>query len=134
MLFVFDFSEARKLNQKVENSMKFQIFLTATHLFLFINNILHAHILSMLHKKLLCVAQKTMCVNKKILHTEVASQPKSCESQKNMLWQQKKLCDTQKRESCWLNTEAATQRCSEEKVLWKYATNLQENTHAEVRF
>ena len=30
--------------------------------------------------------------------------------------------------------EAATQRCSWEKVFWKYAANLQENTHAEVRF
>ena len=30
--------------------------------------------------------------------------------------------------------EAAVQRCSWEKVLWKYAANLQENTHAEVRF
>ena len=28
------------------------------------------------------------------------------------------------------DTEAATQRCSEEKVFWKYAVNLQENTHA----
>ena len=30
--------------------------------------------------------------------------------------------------------EAATQRCSEKKVFWKYAANLQENTHAEVWF
>ena len=28
--------------------------------------------------------------------------------------------------------EAPLQRCSYKKVLWKYATNLQENTHAEV--
>ena len=28
--------------------------------------------------------------------------------------------------------EAATQRCSAEKMFWKYAANLQENTHAEV--
>ena len=33
----------------------------------------------------------------------------------------------------WSITEAAVQRCSLEKVLWKYASNLQENTHAEVR-
>ena len=32
------------------------------------------------------------------------------------------------------SSEAATQRCSWEKVFWKYAANLQENTHAEVRF
>ena len=31
------------------------------------------------------------------------------------------------------NAEAAAQRCSLEKVFWKYAANLQENTHAEVR-
>ena len=33
-----------------------------------------------------------------------------------------------------LVTEAATQGCSWEKVFWKYAVNLQENTHAEVQF
>ena len=31
-------------------------------------------------------------------------------------------------------SEAAVQRCSLEKVFWKYAANLQENTHAEVWF
>ena len=31
-------------------------------------------------------------------------------------------------------TEAALQRCSCEKVFWKYASNLQDNTHAEVWF
>ena len=35
----------------------------------------------------------------------------------------------------WLNfSEAATHRCSYEKLFWKYAANLQENTHAQVRF
>ena len=32
------------------------------------------------------------------------------------------------------SSEAATRRCSLEKVFRKYAANLQENTHAEVRF
>ena len=32
------------------------------------------------------------------------------------------------------SAEAATQRCSLEKVYWKYAANLQENTHAEMWF
>ena len=32
------------------------------------------------------------------------------------------------------SAEAAIQMCSEEKVFWKYAANLQESTHAEVRF
>ena len=31
-------------------------------------------------------------------------------------------------------TESALQRCSYKEVFWKYAVNLQENTHAEVRF
>ena len=31
-------------------------------------------------------------------------------------------------------SEAAIQTCSKEKVFLKYAENLQENTHAEVRF
>ena len=30
-------------------------------------------------------------------------------------------------------SEAATQMCSEEKVFWKYAANLQENINAQVR-
>ena len=30
--------------------------------------------------------------------------------------------------------EAALQRCSLEKMFWKYAANLQEKTHVEVRF
>ena len=33
-----------------------------------------------------------------------------------------------------VRSEAAIQRCSLEKVFWKYSANLQENTHAEVRF
>ena len=31
-------------------------------------------------------------------------------------------------------SEAAVQKYSYEKVFWKYAANLQENTYAEVRF
>ena len=31
-------------------------------------------------------------------------------------------------------TEAAVQRCSYEKVFWKYTANLQDNTHAKVWF
>ena len=33
-----------------------------------------------------------------------------------------------------LSSEAGVQGYSLEKVFWKYAANLQENTHAEVRF
>ena len=31
-------------------------------------------------------------------------------------------------------TEAALRRCLEEQLFWNNAANLQENTHAEVRF
>ena len=31
-------------------------------------------------------------------------------------------------------SKAAIQRCSYEKVFWKYAANLQDNTHAEIWF
>ena len=31
-------------------------------------------------------------------------------------------------------SEAAIQSCPYEKVFWKYATNLQKNTHAKVQF
>ena len=54
----------------------------------------------MLHKKMLRVAQKTMlCQPKKIYYVELRYAPKLCKSQKNMLWKQKKLCDTQKKDS-----------------------------------
>ena len=33
-----------------------------------------------------------------------------------------------------MHAEAAIHRCSLEKVFWKYAENVQENTHAEVLF
>ena len=31
----------------------------------------------------------------------------------------------------YVRSEAALQRCPQRKVLWKYAANLQENTHAD---
>ena len=36
--------------------------------------------------------------------------------------------------SAFESSEAVLQRCSYEKVFWKYAANLQENIHAEVQF
>ena len=41
---------------------------------------------------------------------------------------------SEKKLLCILSAEAALQRCSEEKVFWKDAANLQENTHDEVWF
>ena len=37
-------------------------------------------------------------------------------------------------ETIFLKLEAALQRCSYEKMFWKYAANVQEDTHAEVWF
>ena len=45
-----------------------------------------------------------------------------------------KPCKVKVKEVVLYLSEAARQRCSLEKVLWKYAANLQENTHAEVWF
>ena len=36
--------------------------------------------------------------------------------------------------SFYIFAEAGVRRCSYEKAFWKFAANLQENTHAEVRF
>ena len=36
--------------------------------------------------------------------------------------------------SVWICLEAVFQRCTYENVFWKYAANLQDNTHAEVWF
>ena len=58
-IVVFDFSKARNSSQKVENSMDFQIFLMAAHLFLFIHDVPYAHIRQ--HKKILCCT-KNCCV------------------------------------------------------------------------
>ena len=74
--------------------MDFQIFLMAAHLFLFIHDVPYAHIRQ--HKKILCCT-KNCCVNKKIFHIEVNVAQQNYKSQKNMLWRQKKLCDTQKK-------------------------------------
>ena len=45
-----------------------------------------------------CVAQKTVMSTKKIFHIEVnVSHQNYVSHKKNMLWGQKKLCDTQKK-------------------------------------
>ena len=45
-----------------------------------------------------------------------------------------KLEYDQIQECCFIYSEVAIQRCSWEKVFWKYAANLQENTHTEIWF
>ena len=69
------------------------------YIFLFIHDVRYAHILYMLHKKCYVLHKKLFCVNKKrnISHrSHVAHQ--NYVSQKYMLWQQKELRDTQKRD------------------------------------
>ena len=39
-----------------------------------------------------------LCQQQQYLTQKLCHAPKLCESQKNMLWQEKKLCDTQKRD------------------------------------
>ena len=63
------------------------------------NDILYAHIIYVQ------VAQKSetmLCQQRQYLTQKLRHAPKLCESQKNMLWQEKKLCDTQKRDPYWL--------------------------------
>ena len=49
-----------------------------------------------------------------------------------MIWEMKLHFKNSAEEKKW--SEAALQRCSYEKVFWKHAENLQENTLAEVWF
>ena len=50
------------------------------------------------------------------------------------LYQKKKLLQQALSKKKKKVSEAAVQRCSYEKVFWKYAANLQENNHGEVWF
>ena len=52
---------------------------------------------------------------------------------------QKKRAENKKKNNCKAfcithKRKAALQSCSLEKVFWKHAANIQENTHVEVRF
>ena len=44
------------------------------------------------------------------------------------------ICENLDIKSYLHEAEAALQRCSQEKVIWKYAANLKKKTHAEVWF
>ena len=68
-------------------------------LFLFIHDVLYAHVMYTLHKKNVACCTKNYVVSTKKYRSYVAHQ-KLCESEKYLLWQQKKLCDTQKKDSC----------------------------------
>ena len=103
----------------------FQIFLIATHLLLFIHDVLYAHI--RLHKKILCCT-KNCCVNKTIVsHRSWCCAIKLCGSQKNMLWRKKELWHL-KEDSCWLNMFSVAQKrntCLQKMVpvAYKYMLN-----------
>ena len=56
-----------------------------------------------LHKKLCCVNKKNIS-HRNISHQNYVSH------KKNMLWQQKKLSDAKKRDSCLLNTFSVAQK------------------------
>ena len=74
---------------------RFQIFLMATDLFLFTQMLF---MLTLGSTKKSCIAQKTVVSTKKnIFRIEINVAQQNCEPQKNMLWQQKILCDTQKK-------------------------------------
>ena len=62
--------------------------------------------------KISCVAQKTVVSQKKkIFQIEVNfAQQNYVGHKKNVLWQQKKLCDVPKKDSCWLNTLGVAER------------------------
>ena len=65
-------------NKKPEGGEQvgFQIFLMATHVFLFIHAILYAHILYVLHRNLLHVAQKTVVSTKKYFTLKLTPEAK----------------------------------------------------------
>ena len=96
------FKQSYLISPKLENlarmwriAWRFQIFLMATDPFLFIRDVLYAHIRQ--HKKILRCTNNC-CVNKKnVSHESYCCATKLCELQKNVLWQQKKLCDTQQK-------------------------------------
>ena len=73
------------------------------YIFLFIHDVRYAHILYMLHKKCYVLHIKLFCVNKKrnISHRSYVAQ-QNYVSQKYILWQQKELSDTQKRDQICL--------------------------------
>ena len=53
---------------------------------------------------------------------------------KSVLSELNYACERDPFNSLLVFSEAAIQRCSKEKVFWKYASNLQEKTHGEVLF
>ena len=96
---------------------RFQIFLAATHLLLFFHDILYTHILQLLHKKLFCVAQNTSLRQRKNITLQILW------FTKNMLWQQKKLCDNQTRDPCWLNMFSVRRKrihIDKKRLIWIY--------------
>ena len=54
------------------------------------------------------------------------------QKQKPLLIKMSGLMNDISQKNSELSSEAALQSCSKEKVFWKYAENLQENTRAEV--
>ena len=80
--------------EKWRTAWRFQIFLIATHLFLFIHDVLYAHIRQ--HKKILCCT-KTVVSTKKIFHIEVNVAQQNYVSHKKICCGDKKRYVTPKR-------------------------------------
>ena len=78
-------------------TLRFQTFLMAAHLFLLIHEILYAHILYVLHKKLLRIAQKMLWQKKKIRHRSYVAH-QNCVSHKKICCDNNKNYVTHKRE------------------------------------
>ena len=85
-------------------------------MFLFIHGILCAHIPPSIwfFKRHYVLHKKLCCANKNVFHIELLLHTKIMWVKKNSLWQQKRLCDTQKN-SCWLNMFSVAQK----RIAWR---------------
>ena len=75
--------------------MRFQVFLMATHLFLFIHDVLYSHIRQ--HEKMLRYTKKLLCQQKAIFDIEVNVAHQDYVSLKNTCFGNKKYYVTPKR-------------------------------------
>ena len=134
--------------ERWRTAWRFQIFLIATHLFLFIHDVLYAHI--RLHKKILCCT-KTVVSTKKIFHIEVNVAQQNYVSHKKICCGDKKRYVTPKRrlmltkyvscctekeyvftknDSCcmWIYIELIKKVLCRTKILW-CGTNIEDGVH-----
>ena len=134
---MFDFSKARKSARRLRTAWHFQIFLMATHLFLFIHDVL--------------VLNKKLESTKKIFHIEVNIVQQNYVHHKKICCGDKKIMWHLKEDSCWLNMFSIAQKrnlclqkmvtvaykymlnwlkkfCVTRKILW-YCTKIKDGVH-----